>query len=164
MDRAARDTHHAFDGAGLPAGLVAHTQLDDALLAAARLVVFPYNPGLPPAAAEPLGRFAARGGACLAFYQAPAPLAEILGIRVTGWRKESPATLHAIAFAPGALCHCAAEAQARPTTGATSPSVPRAARLGRTAWRSGCWCWLPRAYPTASSVRARANGCMYLPC
>ncbi|HAK96401.1 MAG TPA: hypothetical protein DCM87_15770 [Planctomycetes bacterium] len=103
MDRAARDTCRAFDGAGLPAGLVADTQLDDALLAAARLVVFPYNPGLPPAAVEPLARFAARGGACMAFYQAPAPLADILGIRVTGWRKENAETLHAIAFAPGAL-------------------------------------------------------------
>ncbi len=103
MERAARDMHEAFDDAGLPAGLVADTQLDDALLAGARLVVFPYNPGLPPAAIEPLVRFAARGGACMAFYQAPAPLADILGIRVTGWRKENAETLHAIAFAPGAL-------------------------------------------------------------
>ena len=136
MDRAARDTHHAFNGAGLPAGLVADTQLDDALLAAARLVVFPYNPGLPPAAAEPLGRFAARGGACLAFYQAPAPLAEILGIRVTGWRKESPATLHAIAFAPGALEGLPARlTQNSGNCALFAAATPRTRMVG--SWRTG---------------------------
>jgi uncharacterized lipoprotein YddW (UPF0748 family) len=103
IERITQDTWQAFEKAGLPTGIVADTQLDDAALKGARLLVFPYNSGLPAGAVEPLRRFAARGGACLVFYQAPAPLPELLGIRMTGWQKETTDNLHAIAFAQGAL-------------------------------------------------------------
>jgi uncharacterized lipoprotein YddW (UPF0748 family) len=77
-----------LDALKLPYKSVQDADLSAADLAGVSLVVLPYNPDLPPSAAELLRAFAARGGRFIAFYDYPKPLQDTLGLGAGKWTKE----------------------------------------------------------------------------
>jgi len=78
--RYARQTAEMFEAAGLRAAVISDLDLNGERLAGRRLLVLPYNPSLPEAAAKSVGDWLADGGKIMAFYTMPAALGEATGI------------------------------------------------------------------------------------
>lgn len=73
-----------LDRLGIASAQVADTALASELLERVKLVVLPYNPSVPPAAADLLRAFSARGGKLLACYALPPETAKLLGLKRSG--------------------------------------------------------------------------------
>jgi uncharacterized lipoprotein YddW (UPF0748 family) len=76
----ARQTAGMFEAAGLRVDVASDLDLTPDGLVGRRLVVLPYNPSLPEAAAKTVRDWLAGGGRLLAFYTLPPSLAEATGI------------------------------------------------------------------------------------
>ena len=73
--------------AGVDAGGIDDTDVAAGMLADRRLAIYPQNPVVSEAEAQALRAFVAGGGKIAAFYSLPEALAQILGVRGTGWTK-----------------------------------------------------------------------------
>jgi len=73
---------------GLSVGSVSDADAERGALKKAKIAILAYNPVVTDATAEALKQFVERGGKLVAFYSLRGPLAELLGIRQTGWVKQ----------------------------------------------------------------------------
>ncbi|MFO8011838.1 MAG: family 10 glycosylhydrolase [Phycisphaerae bacterium] len=78
--RYARQTAEMFEAAGLRTAVTSDLDLDADRLTGRRLLVLPYNPSLPEAAAKTVAAWLDGGGKLLAFYTMPGALVEATGI------------------------------------------------------------------------------------
>jgi len=78
--RYTQETAEMFEAAGLRADVMSDLDLDAEHLVGRRLLVLPYNPSLPEAAAKTVAAWLEGGGRLLAFYTMPASLVEATGI------------------------------------------------------------------------------------
>ena len=89
---------------GISCSVLSDSELNAGKLAPFRLVVLPFNPGMPDDVADELIGFAGRGGKLLAFYSISAKLYPTLGIQDGPHVKASPTNAFAaIHFLPAAL-------------------------------------------------------------
>lgn len=72
-----------FDALGVASAQVADTDLAPDLLADVKLVVLPYNPQVPKAAADLLRGFVGRGGKLLVCYSLSGGIDDLLGLKAT---------------------------------------------------------------------------------
>jgi len=119
--------------AGIDAGTVDDTDVEQGVLAGKRIAVYPNNPRVSDAEAEALGKFVAAGGRLLACYGLPDPLSKLLGVADAGWVQQSkPGQFSAMRFVRGAL-----------------PGLPPEAR--QASWN------VTRARPSARNARVLAE-------
>ncbi|NUP98789.1 MAG: family 10 glycosylhydrolase [Armatimonadetes bacterium] len=84
---------------GVVVGSTTDQEAEKGGLAGRELAILAHNPSITPALIDALRAFVAAGGKVMAFYQFPAALAELLGVRTVGWsREEYPGQLSAIHF------------------------------------------------------------------
>lgn len=84
------------------AGVMTSALTDEDVIAGAlsdyEFAIFPYNPGMTEEEIAAIRAFVDGGGKVMVFYQLPASLAEILGIRQVGWQRAEPGQLSEIRF------------------------------------------------------------------
>lgn len=96
----------ALEQTGIPFGEVDDTDLTEAALAHARMLILPYAPEVAPELLAALPAFIERGGKVMAFYSIPEELSRLLGIESAEYRRpaEGEAGRFAqVTFEPGAL-------------------------------------------------------------
>lgn len=95
----AEATVGALQGTGLSVGSVSDFDVERGALKKAMIAILAYNPVVTDAAAEALKQFVERGGKLIVFYSLKAQMAELLGIRQTGWaQQERPGQFAEIRF------------------------------------------------------------------
>ena len=78
----------------LPYGYITDASVASAGLSAAQVAIFPYNPTMSETEIEKIEQFARAGGKILAFYALPGRLADILGLRMTGYLPQELSLIH----------------------------------------------------------------------
>ncbi len=81
VSQSAETAAQLLRSAGLDSAVLSDSGLTDAQLAAARVVILPYNPEIPDRAADLLSRYARRGGRLVVCYSTPEPLRSVLPVR-----------------------------------------------------------------------------------
>lgn len=77
-----------FAELGIPAEMVDDKKLAAENLAKRRLVVLPYNPALPKAAADAIAKYLDNDGRLIACYTVPASITQRLGVRSVTWTRQ----------------------------------------------------------------------------
>ncbi|MBO5940507.1 MAG: family 10 glycosylhydrolase [Kiritimatiellae bacterium] len=68
---------------GVNATEISDLEIDESILKGTSVVVFPWNPRLPPAAIKALRKFSARGGKFFAFYSVPEGLNDLFEVKTS---------------------------------------------------------------------------------
>ena len=76
-----------LSGIGVANVMIPDEELSAARLADVKVLVLPYNPGLPPGVADVLKDFVARGGKLFVCYSLPNPVRTLLGVKSLGMRR-----------------------------------------------------------------------------
>jgi uncharacterized lipoprotein YddW (UPF0748 family) len=137
LGRYARTVSSTFDQMGIDSVQVADTDLAPELFAGIKLVVLPYNPRVPAAAAEHLRAYVEGGGKLLVCYSLPAEIGKLLGLRATGSALAKPANYMGFArTAQGLSAQPDFVQQASWRTTLAAPLEGQAARV-LAVWRDG---------------------------
>ncbi len=128
-----RTATRLLEAAGLAPGVIPQSALPRDGLRHAALALLPHNPQWQDAELAALKQFVARGGKLFVFYQLPAALGGLLGVRVTGWRREKhPGEFARMVFTAPRLAGLPANVrQASWNLTLARPAAPRARIIGR---------------------------------
>lgn len=130
----AERTSALFQSAGLSCGTVDDTDVADGALESARVAIFPLNPTITDAQADAIDAFVHAGGRILVCYNVPRRLADLLGVRETGFLPSTRANQFAVMrFAAGAVSGLPTSVRQ------ASWNVTRVEPVGRNAQVIGIW-------------------------
>ena len=91
-------------GLGLPYSVVGDLDLTSERLKETKLVILPFNPSIPDAAADAIARFVAAGGKMIVFFSLPGNLASVAGVQWKGHVPQKfPGAFASIHFLEGGL-------------------------------------------------------------
>ncbi len=76
-----------LEESGLQFGVVTDTDVESGVLAGCKIAIFPYNPDMSNKELSAVRQFVESGGKILMFYSLPAEMAQLLGIKSSGWMR-----------------------------------------------------------------------------
>ena len=90
-----------LDESGLQFGVVTDTDVESGVLSGCKIAIFPYNPDISTKEISAIKQFVESDGKLLIFYSLPAEIAQILGIKNSGWmRRQYPGQFSTIKLMP----------------------------------------------------------------
>jgi len=93
VESVAQSTHRLLYEAGIIADLISDEDVLAGALEGRKVAIFAYAPNMDPQVIEAAKQFIAGGGKVLQFYSIEAGMADVLGVKTTGWKQAGDANI-----------------------------------------------------------------------